>query len=87
MARGWESKSVEDQISEREAESQKKGQETLTPLQMERRAKREGLMLARARTLHSIETTRDARYRALLDRTLAHLDSQLAELESKDSGS
>jgi hypothetical protein len=83
VARGWESKSIEDQIAEREAKAEKSSAPALTAAQMEVRAKREGLLLARSRTLASLESTRDARYRAMLERALAHLDSQLAELNSQ----
>ncbi len=80
MARGWESKSVEDQISEKESQTPKPGQK-LSPKQAAERDKREGLLLVRARTLTDLQGARDARYRALLERTLAHLDAQLAELD------
>mgnify|MGYP001202498847 CR=1 FL=1 len=79
MARGWESKSVEDQISEHEAESKKPGRSGLTPQELAKRAEREGLLLARARTLSVLASARDDRYRAILERALAHLDSKLAE--------
>jgi len=82
VARGWESKSVEEQISEREAEAQSAGKPKLSRHQLEQRAKREGMLLARARTLSSLETTRDERYRCMLERALAHLDSQIAEIDS-----
>ena len=47
--------------------------------------KRESLVLARAHTLSNLESAADGRYRALLERTLAHLDSQIASLESQNS--
>ena len=84
MARGWESKSVEDQINQRNAETDAAGKTKLSPLspaEVQRRIKREGILLARSRTVTTLESTRDARYRALLERTLAHLDSQLADLD------
>jgi hypothetical protein len=87
VARGWESKSIEDQIAEREAEAQKSSAPALTQEQLERRAKREGLQLARCRTLSSLNAARDPRYRAMLERALAHLDSQLSELDSQEAGS
>ena len=80
MARGWESKAIEDQISAREAEARP----ALTPAELERRAKREGLLLARSRTASALESAHDERYRALLERTLAHVDSELAALEPPD---
>ncbi len=80
MARGWESKSVEDQISEKESQTAKPGQR-LNSKQAAEREKRESLLLARTRTMKDLQNARDARYRALLERTLAHLDTQLAELD------
>ena len=82
MARGWESKSVEDQISEKENPSTKKQSPRLTRTQNVLRQKRDGLVLARAHTLSNLESASDVRYKALLERTLAHLDSQIANLES-----
>lgn len=81
MARGWESKSVEDQINERNAEAQAPGKKMPSPAEIQRHTKREGILLVRARTLSALDSTRNQRYRALLERTLAHLDSQLADLD------
>ena len=80
MARGWESKSVEDQITERQAESNSPGKSTATRKEVEQRAKRESIRLARSRTVTALESTQDQRYRTLLERTLEHLDSELAKL-------
>jgi len=80
MARGWESKSVEDQINERKAEAEKPGKQKASPGDIQQNAKREGILLARVRTAWVLESTRDERYRALLKRTLDHLDSELAKL-------
>ena len=85
MARGWESKTVEEQISAREAESHGVSKAALTPEQVERLSKREGLLLMRAYALSEIRSTRHERRRTLLRRTLEHLDRQLAELESLES--
>jgi hypothetical protein len=78
VARGWESKSVEDQINEREA--QKPAKNKRTPQETQRESKRQSIVLARSRTIAAMESTRDERYRALLKRTLEHLDSELAGL-------
>jgi hypothetical protein len=80
MARGWESKSVEDQINEREAEAEKLRRNKPTSGEIEQKAKREGILLARSRAASVLESARDERYRALLKRTLDHLDSELAKL-------
>ncbi|MBZ5602185.1 MAG: hypothetical protein LAO79_07765 [Acidobacteriia bacterium] len=79
MARGWESKSVEEQIAsakERHGQSRAK----LTPEQMETERKRDSLLLQRTRMLREIEKCQDPRYRATLESGLAYLDSQLAGL-------
>ena len=82
MARGWESKSVEDQISEREAEVKNSGKKQPSRGEIEQKSKRDGILLVRSRTVTALESTRDERYRTLLQRTLAHLDSELAKLGS-----
>ena len=80
VARGWESKSVEEQISNRQAESESSTQKNSSPLEIERNAKREGIRLARSRANMALQSAHDERYKALLERTLAHLDSELAKL-------
>ena len=82
MARGWESKSVEDQISAREAESQRATKTAFTAEQRELQSKRDGLLLMRTRTLSAIQSARNETYRQQQERALAHLDAQLAELEA-----
>jgi hypothetical protein len=81
VARGWESKSVEEQINERQAESEASDRAKLNRREIEQRAKRESIRLARSHTLTAMESSHDSRYRALLERTLAHLDSELAKLD------
>ena len=77
MARGWESKAVEDQ--QRAAEDAKTGRArpVLTPAERERQARHAGLLLARARVVRDLATARNGQHRALLERTLAHLDGEL----------
>jgi hypothetical protein len=82
MARGWESKSVEDQIQEKQEAAANASRPQLTPEEAQLQAKREGLQMARTRTLSSLQTVCDARYRAHLERVLADLDAQLRALES-----
>jgi hypothetical protein len=78
VARGWESKSVEDQINEREA--QKPSKTKSTPQDLKRESQRQSILLARSRTVAAMESARDERYRALLKRTLEHLESELSKL-------
>ena len=79
MARGWESKSVEDQIQERESASAET-RPRLTPEQLQLQTRREGLQMIRTRTLMSLQSTCDSRYRAHLERVLADVDAQLLAL-------
>jgi hypothetical protein len=85
MARGWESKSVEDQIQERQESAANASRRQLTPEEAQLHAKRESLQMARTRTLSSLQTACDARYRAQLEKALADLDAQLLALESGSS--
>jgi hypothetical protein len=80
VARGWESKSVEQQIDNRQAESETPSKKKPSRLELEQKSKRESIRLARARTTTALRSTQDKRYRALLERTLQHLDSELAKL-------
>ena len=79
MARGWESKAVEQQISERTAESDEL-KKTPSKVDIENRRKRDGLLLARARTVNALQAAKDERYRGMLQEALAHLDSEIASL-------
>ena len=79
MARGWESKSVEDQIQERESASVET-RPRLTPEQLQLQTRREGLQMIRTRTLMSLQSACDSRYRAHLERVLADVDAQLLAL-------
>ena len=81
MARGWESKAVEDQIAAAEAEKQTQERRVLTDLERERRAHRERLRLARAKIVSDLEASRNERYRAQLKRALADLNAELGEGE------
>jgi hypothetical protein len=84
MARGWESKSVEDQIQERETAAASVSGPKATPEELQIKARRESLQMARTHTLSSLQSACDARYRAHLERALQDLDAQLRSLESPD---
>ena len=80
MARGWESKSVESQIEDAKAGSDRG--EALTPEQRELRRKREGLELSRRRVLQEIAATQSAIRCASLEQALAFLEEQIRKLGS-----
>ena len=79
MARGWESKSVEDQIQNAEARQPSTGRE-LTPGEREAAAKRMTLTLSRTRILQDLQLACDPRHRAMLERALADVDEQLRKV-------
>jgi hypothetical protein len=78
MARGWESKSVEEQQSQ--AASEPKTGPRPTPDQLARQHQRQGLLLSRSRVLQQLETAQNAHHRQMLEGALADLDAQIARL-------
>ena len=82
MARGWESKAVDDQMAN--AEQRKADRETtrVSHADRERARRHDTLMLNRARTLQSLQTACNAQHRAMLEATLAELDARLRDLEA-----
>lgn len=82
MARGWESKSVEDQMGAAEAERDARAKPYLSPLQREQNERRQSLLLSRSQILSRLKATRNARYSAQLESALKHIDAQLRECEA-----
>jgi len=81
MARGWESKSVEDQIDAAKADRDAQIKPRLTPQQREQSELKQSLGLSRAQTLRRLNAATNDRYRAQLQSALDHLDAQLAQCE------
>jgi hypothetical protein len=88
MARGWESKAVEDQIQDQAQGSQLRiksdSRDPLTPVQLDVRRRREVLVLSRSRVQTDLQASQAGRYQDQLHRALADLDAQISEL--KDVG-
>jgi hypothetical protein len=82
MARGWESKSVEEQIGAAEAERDAQAERQTSPQQRQQGERRQSLLLSRAQILGRLKLTTNARYRAQLESALKHVESQLKEGES-----
>ena len=80
MARGWESKAVENQVQEFESKENRAQKRQLTQTQVEIRRQKEILLLSRARVEKQLQSIQDARYREQLSRALADLDAQLSKL-------
>lgn len=81
MAKGWESKSVEDQIQNSDQRDSGKGRAQLTPAQAEMHRRRNLLILSRARVEADLSTATDGRYRDQLTRALTDIEAQISALE------
>jgi hypothetical protein len=82
MAKGWESKAVEDQIEESQGTEQETTRKQLTPQQMETHRRREVLLLSRACVERDLNASQNPRYRDQLTRALSDLDAQLSKLDA-----
>ncbi|MFL6438736.1 MAG: hypothetical protein ACJ71Q_14245 [Terriglobales bacterium] len=78
MARGFESKSVEEQQLEAKRESDPRV--AMTPEQIEGRRKRDGLLLSRTNVQAQLNSATNPAHRRMLESALADLDRQIAEL-------
>jgi len=79
VSRGWESKSVEQQIAS--AKERHVGpREKLTPEQMDNERKCDSILLQRTRMMRQLETCAEGRYRQTLEGGLAFLEKQLKDL-------
>jgi len=80
MARGWESKSVEQQqevmLERREAVGA-----PISPDEQQRNRKREGLLLSRSRLTQQLQAASNPRHRQMLEQAIAELDRQLLSFE------
>jgi hypothetical protein len=80
MARGWESKSVEQQ-QDAMSERDKPAGPALSPEERDRDRKRQGLLLSRSRLSRQLETAANPRHRQMLTDAIAELDRQLSSRE------
>lgn len=84
MARGWESKSVEEQQSEAAA-SRTQPRTRLTPAEAEQVRQTELLLLSRKQVFHQLETATNPRQRKMLESALEDLDRRLKSQSSTPS--
>lgn len=80
MARGFESKSVQEQWQDAEARQELKSKPRREQQEIELDKKRESIELSRHRVLHDLETTTSETRKSSLRAALAHLDAELAKL-------
>lgn len=78
MARGWESKSVEQQQADVIA-NRDVPKVFLTPEQRDKARTMQGLALSRRHVLDQLEKTDNGPYRKMLEAALARLDAQIVE--------
>jgi hypothetical protein len=78
MARGWESKSVEEQQAA--AVQQSESKQRLTPEQAGRKQRAEAIQLSRRRVLQQLQSIQNPRHRQMLESALSELDLRLARL-------
>jgi hypothetical protein len=81
MARGWESKSVEDQMGAAQAERDARPKSHLSSQQREQNDRRQSLLLSRSQILSRLRVARNVRYRAQLEAAIKHVNAQLKEFE------
>ena len=79
MARGWESKSVEEQQAEFSKGSREKNK-VVSPEDARRTTERERLKLARVNVENQLSAAQNPRYKELLTRELMELDRQIESL-------
>jgi hypothetical protein len=80
MARGWESKSVEQQQDEMVNPTKSSGPR-LSPVEKANNRKREGLLLSRKRLGKQLETSSRPEHRQMLEQAIAEIDKQLSSFE------
>ncbi len=83
MARGWESKSIEEQREMAEgSQASKPSGNRQPPREVEKPSRqRDSLLLARKRILKDLQTTDNLRYKAFLEASLTAIEKQLLELK------
>ena len=84
MARGWESKSVEDQVAAAEAAREARAKPHLSGRERELLERKQSLLLSRAQVRARLSSATNENYRNQLERALQHLDAQLEELQDRE---
>lgn len=81
MARGWESKSVEEQQSSALNDRPAHAAGQLTPEQRQRLTEKANLGLARSRVLSQMKSSQNPRYQEILKAELEALNQRLAAIK------
>jgi hypothetical protein len=78
MARGWESKSVEEQMEAAADRATLAKTQRLNEADIAAQKERESLELSRTRVMHDLAAATNPKYREILQRSLDFLDEKLA---------
>jgi len=78
MARGWESKSVEEQQSA--ANTQVASKQRLTPEEAARKQERDALELSRRKVLQQLQVVQNPLHRQMLESARVELEARLTRL-------
>lgn len=81
MARGWESKAVEEQMDIAESKDIESDLPKITPEQQQRQRERESLELSRTRVQQELAAATHPNYRRSLEAALGYLEKKIAALE------
>ena len=80
MARGWESKNVEDQVESKETEKKGLSPGLKDPRQQSREQELRQLKLSRTRVTNDLANATHPNHRKTLEAALAHLEKKIADL-------
>jgi endonuclease I len=81
MARGWESKAVEEQMDTTESKETESDLPQLTPAEQQRMRERESLELSRARVQQELAAATHPNYRSSLQAALGYLEEKIAAFD------
>ena len=80
MARGWESKNVEDQVESKEVQKAGSGSGSKDAQQQSREQELKHLQLSRTRITNDLAAATHPNHKKTLEAALAHLDKKIADL-------
>jgi len=87
MARGWESKSVEQQQADVLEKSEVRRQRPLSSIEQKLNRRQEGLLLVRKRLATQLRSASRPEHRHMLEQSLAELEQQLFALDGLSGSS
>ena len=84
MARGWESKSVEDQMADAEDAKHDRVKLHLSAQERVKETQRQSLLMSRTQILRRLNGATNPRYRTQLEAALQDLEKKLSDLDTKE---